>query len=112
LDLKAGSPLGDLSGWHGPSPWDIAQEAIEAGVQKLIVLDLAQVGLEAGVSTVPLCGRIKREFPHVSLITGGGIRHVEDLLELKATGIEGVLIASALHNGAIGPSELQQLSEV
>ncbi len=106
LDLKAGLPMGELKDWQGSSPWDIAQEAIAAGAKKLIVLDLAQVGVGGGISTLPLCLKIKREFPHVAVITGGGIRHMEDLVELESFGIDGVLISSALHDGSIGREQL------
>lgn len=106
LDLKSGMPLGDLDRWPGKTPWDIAREAIEEGVQRLIVLDLAQVGLGGGVSTLPLCQRLKHSFPLVQVITGGGIRSAADLIELEQSKIDGVLIASALHNGSIGREEL------
>lgn len=106
LDLKHGLPMGNLESWHGRASWDIASEALESGLQKLIVLDLAQVGIGRGVSTLPLCQRIKHEFPNVKVITGGGVRHAADLLALKHSGIDGVLIASALHDGSIGPKDL------
>ena len=76
----------------------------------MIVLDLAGVGVDAGVSTVPLCRRLHRSFPQLRLITGGGVRSVDDLRELQGLGIEGVLAASALHNGTIGRRELEQLA--
>lgn len=109
LDLKAGAPLGNLDTWISTSPGDIAREAIAAGARNLIVLDLAQVGVAEGVSTVPLCREMKREFPEIQVVTGGGIRHVEELLELKASRIDGVLVASAFHDGKIGRQELLRL---
>jgi uncharacterized protein related to proFAR isomerase len=42
----------------------------------------------------------------VTLFTGGGIRGIEELRRLDRSIIDGVLIASALHNGSIGPAEL------
>jgi phosphoribosylformimino-5-aminoimidazole carboxamide ribotide isomerase len=108
LDLKDGLPMGDLSAWNGRGPWDIVLEAIGAGVQKLIVLDLAQVGMGGGVSTRPLCRHVKREFPSITVITGGGLRHRADLVDLEHAGIDGVLIASALHDGSIGREDLLQ----
>jgi phosphoribosylformimino-5-aminoimidazole carboxamide ribotide isomerase len=107
LDLKAGLPLGNLDTWISPSPGEIAQEAIDSGLKNLIVLDLAQVGVGAGVSTLPLCRRIKESDPGIQVVTGGGIRHVEDLISLEQSQIDGALIASALHDGGISPPELR-----
>ena len=44
LDLKQGEPLGNLACWRAPDAWSIAEEVIEWGVQRLIVLDLCGVG--------------------------------------------------------------------
>ncbi len=107
LDLKAGRPLGNLAGWASSSAKDIAREAIAAGIQNLIVLDLAQVGVEAGVSTTPLCRDLKREFPEIQVVTGGGIRHSEDLIALEQAKLDGALVASAFHSGNITFGDLQ-----
>lgn len=107
LDLKNGEPMGNLENWPSPKAWDIAREAIDAGVRKLIILDLAQVGVGAGLSTLPLCQEIKRSVPEVKIITGGGIRDAGDLLALKNTGIDGALVASAFHNGNIRRCDLK-----
>ena len=111
LDMREGEPLGRLSSPVTSNPWDIARQAIDAGVARMIVLDLAGVGVDAGVPTLPLCRRLRRSFPQLRLITGGGVRSVDDLRELQTLGIEGVLLASALHNGTIGRKELEQLAE-
>ena len=110
LDMLRGEPLGQLCRPPTSDPWAIACQAIDAGVRRMIVLDLAGVGVGAGVPTMPLCRRLRAIFPQLRLITGGGVRSVDDLRELQALGIEGVLAASALHNGAIGRAELDQLA--
>lgn len=106
LDLKDGRPLRHSDAWNTDDAWEIAEQAIETGVQRLIVLDLAQVGVGAGVSTLDLCRALRERFPHVRVITGGGIRDAQDLEPLCRAGINGVLIASALHDGRIGRAEL------
>jgi phosphoribosylformimino-5-aminoimidazole carboxamide ribotide isomerase len=110
LDLKRGVPMGNLTRWRSATPWDLAREAIDMGIEKLIVLDLAQVGVGGGVSTLSLCQRIKRDFPFVNIITGGGVRNAADLAQLKQSEIDGVLIASALHDGSIGHADLKHLA--
>jgi phosphoribosylformimino-5-aminoimidazole carboxamide ribotide isomerase len=110
LDLKEGRPLGDASAWQGPDPWSIAEQAMKCGVQRLIVLDLARVGVGSGTGTEDLCGRLVRAYPQVEILAGGGVRGLEDMVRLKQLGVRGVLVASALHDGRIGPAELAALS--
>lgn len=103
LDLKHGEPLGNLSGWRAPDVWSIVQQAMEIGLRRLIVLDLARVGEGQGVGTEDLCRRVKESFPHVELIAGGGVRGLEDLRTLEACGVDWALVASALHDGRLEP---------
>jgi phosphoribosylformimino-5-aminoimidazole carboxamide ribotide isomerase len=111
LDLFEGRPLGQTANWRQAEPLAIAAEAIEVGCTKLIVLDIAHVGTAAGVGTLPLCAEIRRAYPLVTLFTGGGIRGRDDLQCLDQSVIDGVLIASALHNGSIRPTDLDSLLE-
>jgi phosphoribosylformimino-5-aminoimidazole carboxamide ribotide isomerase len=76
----------------------------------MIVLDLAQVGVGAGVATGNLCRQLRQRFAGLRLITGGGVRHEEDLTELAALGIDGVLVASALHDGRLMRNDLQRFA--
>jgi phosphoribosylformimino-5-aminoimidazole carboxamide ribotide isomerase len=110
LDLKQGAPLGDLSKWGAAEPYAIALRAAEAGVKTIIVLDLAQVGAGEGVETAELCRRLLERLPDLRLITGGGVRNLSDLRELSTLGIDGVLVASALHDGRITRDMLEQLA--
>jgi phosphoribosylformimino-5-aminoimidazole carboxamide ribotide isomerase len=136
LDLKAGRLLGDASAWGtdaanegsvpnynsaprlrvglqcgapcGPEPLEIALHAVECGVTSLIVLDLAGVGEGQGVPTIPLCRQLRAQCGDLEIITGGGVRHADDLAELAAAGVDGVLVASALHDGALSADDLQR----
>jgi phosphoribosylformimino-5-aminoimidazole carboxamide ribotide isomerase len=105
LDMQDGTPLGDPVAW-GSEPAAVATAAAACGVARMIVLDLGRVGVSRGVSTLELCGWIRARFPGIGIITGGGVRGAEDLVVLKDAGIDGVLVASALHNGAIGRDDL------
>jgi phosphoribosylformimino-5-aminoimidazole carboxamide ribotide isomerase len=106
LDLRGGRPLGDPAQWPDADPFSIAGAAIDAGCTQLIILDIARVGTAEGVPTLPLCAEIRRAYPWATLITGGGIRGIEDLRRLEESPVDAVLIASALHNGSIGRAEL------
>ena len=107
LDLKDGSPLGQLGPWETADPWTIAERAIQwANVRRLIVLDLARVGVGEGVATDTFCARLKRSHPDVEVTTGGGVRGPDDVRQLLANGVDHVLVASALHDGRITRADL------
>jgi phosphoribosylformimino-5-aminoimidazole carboxamide ribotide isomerase len=96
LDLKNGIPLASPE-W-GTDPVAIAVLAISCGVTQLIVLDLAGVGTGAGVPTIPLCQTLRAKYGSaIQIITGGGVRDQADLDQLEQVGIDGVLVASILH---------------
>jgi phosphoribosylformimino-5-aminoimidazole carboxamide ribotide isomerase len=111
LDLKHGRPLAETDAW-GDSASEIARRTIELGVRRMIVLDLAGVGTASGVGTLELCRQLQEDDGDLELITGGGVRGVDDLRVLHAAGIDGVLVASALHNGSITMDDLNSLSAV
>jgi phosphoribosylformimino-5-aminoimidazole carboxamide ribotide isomerase len=99
LDLMTERPIA-APDWP-TSPIEIAEIAADAGIRNLIVLDLAAVGEGRGCPTLPLCREIRRRWPSVELITGGGIRDRDDIQCAIDHGVDKVLVASALHNGQL-----------
>lgn len=106
LDLKSGGPLGATGAWHDSDPMAIVADAVELGVERLIVLDLAAVGVGNGCPTLSLCQSIRRRFEHLEITTGGGVRGVDDLSLLASAGCDAALVASAFHNGRIERDDL------
>jgi phosphoribosylformimino-5-aminoimidazole carboxamide ribotide isomerase len=47
---------------------------------------------------------VRRAVPDLRLVVGGGIRGVEDLASARQLGCDGVLVATALHDGQIDGS--------
>lgn len=109
LDLLRGRPLGDLSACETSDPFEIARRAVAEGIRRLIVLDLAAVGTGGGPATIPTCEALRRDFPDLHIITGGGVRTIADVRALLKSGADQVLVASALHDGTIGRAELDSL---
>jgi len=101
LDLKDGQPLGLLTGWPSTEPLAIAEQAIALGVRRLLLLDLARVGMATGTGTEEMCRWLAQAHPHLYLAVGGGVRDEADLLRLQACGASAVLVASALHEGRL-----------
>ncbi len=111
LDLKDGQPLFGGATWAEPTPLGIARSAIAAGVTQMIVLDLVSVGESRGPSTLGLCDQLLHEAPHCRVITGGGVRDRGDLRTLQDHGIDGVLLATALHRGELGREDFEWLQK-
>ena len=107
LDLRAGVPMTRMPRWKDLAAETIAQRVIQIGVGRMIVLDLAQVGVNAGVSTLELCRWLRDAHPTLEIISGGGVRNVDDLRELAAAGCNAALVASALHDGRLTAGDLQ-----
>ena len=110
LDLKNGEPLGHRSAWQNGDAWSIIQQAVAAGVRRMIVLDLARVGEGMGGGTEGLCARIVQCFPSVEVTAGGGVRGIKDLRGLQACGVSNVLLASVLHEGVVRRDDLAEFT--
>lgn len=111
LDLQAGRPLVAPGCWPGMTPIEIARTVLPQGMDGLILLDLAGVGVGEGVPTADLGAAILREFPGTRLITGGGVRNVDDLALEADRGSAGVLVASALHSGKLNMADLSPYTD-
>ncbi|MGE0760040.1 MAG: HisA/HisF-related TIM barrel protein [Pirellulaceae bacterium] len=99
LDLKSGQPLLARPDWSALTPLQLVGRAASAGFRRLLVLDLAAVGVGQGPPTGPLCRAIHRAHPELEIWSGGGVRSRTDLASLADAGCQRVLVASALHQG-------------
>ena len=105
LDLRHGEPVVAVDR-YGEAPDRIATRAVEAGAETIIVLDLGRVGMGAGPD-IETITRVRRAVPRVALLAGGGVHGPSDLVRLADIGCDGVLLATALHRGLIGPADLE-----
>jgi phosphoribosylformimino-5-aminoimidazole carboxamide ribotide isomerase len=108
VDLRDGRVLSPDAQLAGLSARDAVGRLHRPGLREVIVLDLARVGSGAGPD-VALIAELHDAFGDLELLAGGGVRSVDDLRALDAAGAAGALVATALHNGVIGPRELAQL---
>jgi uncharacterized protein related to proFAR isomerase len=98
----------DASG-AGPDPITIAEQAISAGVTTLLLLDLGRIGTGCGVD-LGMLETLRRRFPKIRLLAGGGVLTRRDLERMRDTGCDGALIASAIHSGRITATDLADLT--
>jgi phosphoribosylformimino-5-aminoimidazole carboxamide ribotide isomerase len=108
LDLKDGLPLVRNEAWRELSPLQLLSMATSAGIQDVIVLDLADVGTGGGTRTLELCREVRRSSHVRTLIAGGGVRGTSDLRLLARAGCDAALVASALHAGELTPEDVRQ----
>jgi len=104
IDLRAGQLLSKFSLNESTDALAALHEVQKMGIKRVIVLDLARVGSQEGVDVVFL--REAVESLCVGVFVGGGIRSVDDLLELDDIGVAGVLLATALHSGKITAEQI------
>lgn len=109
LDLKHGQLQTQCPEWQSSNPVQLAVLLHQLGLHSIIVLDIAAVGTNSGTPTLSLCREVRTQLPHVALVTGGGIRNSEDIQQLQQAGADGVLIASALHDGRLSAEDIRTI---
>lgn len=77
----------------------IAEVAI-LGVKQFIMIDLADVGTNR-VSLPSIIGKLQFDLHSIELFAGGGIKDENDLRQFDSIDCRGVLVATAIHKGAI-----------
>jgi phosphoribosylformimino-5-aminoimidazole carboxamide ribotide isomerase len=113
LDLRMGSPIlhpamHDAEG-ATPDALTLAAQALETGVGTLVVLDLARIGTGCGTD-LGLLEALRKRFPLVRLLAGGGVLARRDLDRMRDAGCDGALVASAIHAGTITAADLADLA--
>ncbi len=77
--------------------------------ERVIVMTLGRVGSGEGPDVETL-SRIAARAGDRHVYAAGGIRGEDDCRRLRAAGIAGALVASALHDGALGAAALKRIS--
>ena len=105
VDLKEGELLSRSERIRSMKPLRLAEALESLGVARVIVLDLARVGSEQGANmgvVEEVLGKTS-----VDVITGGGLRGIEDLEGARDIGVSAALIATVLHTGKLTAADLE-----
>lgn len=105
LDLRDGVPMVRPEAPHPGTVAELARAALDAGATSLLVLDVARVGSGRGVD-VRLVETLRRAHPAVQLLAGGGVASAREIERLAELGLDGVLVATALHDGRLGRADI------
>ncbi len=100
LDSMNDQPLGLPELHTQPALWP----------QQVICMSLNAVGSGQGADS-PRIRALQSLNPKATIYAAGGVRNSADLMQLKAQGFAGALIATALHNGNITTPDIRQLCE-
>ena len=110
LDQNGAQILAAFEPWKSKTALDVAVEAIQqCQVKRMILLNLANVGVRNGTTNGLLSKQITKRFPDIELTVGGGVRNIEDLMELKSMGADAALVATALHRLDISKQDIDSL---
>jgi phosphoribosylformimino-5-aminoimidazole carboxamide ribotide isomerase len=108
LDLRDGEPVIRAGAEGHPDPLVVADRAAGTGVSSILVLDVARVGTGRGVDLALVRG-VRRVCPAVAVLVGGGVRDRAELEALAAADVDGVLVATALHDGRLTVKDVEAL---
>ena len=100
-----------VSGWQEGTSlnlFEFLKDYVAEGVSKIICTDISKDGMLQG-SNVDLYVKIKKQFPDLYVIASGGISSIDDILNLKEQGIDGVITGKAIYEGKISLKELKKL---
>ena len=106
LDSRDGVPMVRPGAPHHGTMAELARAAVDAGATSLLVLDVARVGSGRGVES-RLVEKLRRAHPAVRLLAGGGVASAREMERLADLGLDGVLVATALHDGRLGRADLE-----
>lgn len=108
LDVVGGTVLSRAPSVKGGDPLKMMGLLAREGWLKVIILTLDRVGTGSGPDWT-LLEDIRLRHPELTLIAGGGLRSPEDLARASDLGLDGVLVATALHRGWITRRDLEEL---
>ena len=110
LDLRDGRPIvAEGANWNDPGDaTSLAREAIDQGIDMMILLDLARVGSSRGTGTIELLKTLCRRRPSIRHVVGGGISGPAELEELAELGAFAALIGSTWRDGRINRADRER----
>lgn len=105
-----GMPWLRTRGWTedaGLSLWDAIETYRDLGQLNVLCTDVARDGAMRGPNQA-LYAECLRRYPELRLQASGGVRDINDVTALRATGATGAIIGKALLDGRITDEEIRQ----
>lgn len=99
-----------ISGWQEQSEWnlsDFLDYYLQKGIRQVICTDVSKDGLLQGPA-ISLYKWLAKAYPQLSIIASGGVSSMQDLRDLKFSGVAGVIVGKAIYEGRITLNELSK----
>lgn len=96
-----------ISGWQENSDTTLEQvveQFLPYGLKHVLCTDISRDGTLAG-SNVALYREISRRYPQIAFQASGGIGNLDDIAQLRGSGVEGVIVGRALLEGKFSVEE-------
>jgi phosphoribosylformimino-5-aminoimidazole carboxamide ribotide isomerase len=106
LDIKDGAVLSPVKQLAGTRILEAFRALEGLGPAAIIFLDMSGVGARTGINPV---AKELASNASIPLFLGGGVGSASDILDARASGFVGVLVATALQAGLISPDEAARL---
>jgi phosphoribosylformimino-5-aminoimidazole carboxamide ribotide isomerase len=87
------------------SPHDLLERLAASGLRHVLTTDIARDGTGAGPD-LSLYRELASRWPSHAWIASGGIRDAHDLIALRATGVAGCVVGTALLDGSVPLEEV------
>jgi len=100
-----------VGGWQENSAtmlFDVLSAYVASGIRYVTCTDIGTDGTLQGPN-LALYKKIRLRFPSIRLIASGGVGSKDDLLSLRETGVDGVIIGKALYENKIALEELRTI---
>lgn len=97
-----------IDGWQTGTDREIVpflSECWTQGVRQAFVTDISRDGLLQGPS-IELYRQVIKAVPEIKLIASGGVRSINDIVELDSIGCHSVIVGKAIYEGKINLNEL------
>jgi phosphoribosylformimino-5-aminoimidazole carboxamide ribotide isomerase len=102
-----------INGWQEKSAISITtliRNYLQHGIEFVTCTDIAVDGMLTGPN-IELYTTLLLTFPQLHLVASGGVSNIDDLIELRRIGVDGVIIGKAIYEGKIKLEALPQLQD-
>lgn len=116
LDVAIGDdnvPMVATHGWTRTSAtnlWDCLDEYVDAGLQHVLCTDISRDGAMTGPNTELYAGIVTR-YASLELQASGGVRNLQDLVDLSAAGVAAAITGRAVLDGALAAEEIASFQQ-
>ena len=98
-----------INGWQENSTIPLhtfLRDYLQHGIEFVTCTDISTDGMLTGPN-IELYKTLLLTFPQLHLIASGGVSCVDDLIELRRIGVDGIIVGKAIYEGRVNMEELQ-----